>query len=86
MAKSIDLRGLQKQDAGEMSTPPPAQVPPGTRQGPPLPVGEAVRAISPESLTDAEQANLEKIGWPKDKPIPSNMAEILAAEAAAKAR
>lgn len=85
MAKSIDLRGLQKQDAGEMSTPPPAQVPPGTRQGPPLPVGEAVRAISPESLTSMEQTQLEKLGWPKDRPIPSNMAEILAAEAAAKA-
>jgi hypothetical protein len=78
MAKEIDLSELTED--GDMSTPPPAQPPPSlTHNGPPLPVGRAVRAINPKSLTDAEREKLGDIGWVEGEPIPDNMADLIAA-------
>jgi len=82
MAKEIDLTGLRKPD-GAMSTPPPASAP--QRNGPPLGVGEVVKAIDPKELTAGERATLESVGWKEGEPVPDNMPEILAAQAEAKA-
>jgi hypothetical protein len=84
VADSIDLTGgrgeLERRRTEEQQVPPPAQLPPGVASGtPPLPIGQAVRAIDPKHLTDTEREKLESIGWKEGEPVPSNMAEIVAA-------